>query len=801
MRTVLLLSSALVALAPLTAHAEDVAANAPNQAAAASQDSDPNEIIVSARRRDERLQDVPVAVSAVSGEALANAAVSDLARVASLVPSLIIGRAATGSSANIYLRGVGSTSLSSAFDQSVSINMDGIAMSRGREIVTSQFDLQRIEVLKGPQALFFGKNSTGGVITVVTADPTDELEASVRLGYEFEAKEKFGEAMISGPLGQGLSARVAVRGSKMKGYFNNLAQANTTFGMLRQPTTRDLPREESLAGRITFKYDDGGAFNATLKGSFSHFEDGGQLSSVDSGCAAGRTSPLPTSGVIDPNRGCSIDGNISMANIPASVAALMDYARDGNPYTDYNSAYGVLTMNYEAGPVTLSSVTGGYKFTQDDLNTFNGATAGIFVTQHAKYQQFSQELRAISDLEGPLNFTLGAFYAKSKFDFTTAVITQALPFVSADNRYDQFHRLNGYDGESASAFAELRYAPVEQIEISGGARWTHEAKDTFVFQDYTHPLVRAQLPNGARFDDRYREDNVSPQGVISWKPNRDLMVYAAYKEGFKAGGYNTSMVIQAATKKADGEFRSEKAKGFEVGLRSTPMPGLLFNLTAYDYDYNDLQNQIFDPVSLGQRVSNAGTLTTRGVELETNYSPLGSGFEAHANIAYNDARYHDYIATCFGGQKPSEGCSLRPAANGVPTSQDFEDRRPPRAPEWSGRIGASYGVEVGSGLKVTFGSDMSFSSSYYFIDSLRPEGVQKAFQKLDASIRLANEDNGWELSLIGRNLTNELVVVGGADVAQQSGAGGTGTVNGVRSDYTAVLERPRQVYLQFTKKF
>lgn len=795
LKRILIATTALATMMPVAAYAQA----APQGDTADAGGSD--EIIVTARRRNESLQDVPVAVAAISGEALANSGVADLTRVSSLVPSLVIGRAATGSSANIYLRGVGSTALSSAFDQSVSINMDGIAMSRGREIVNSQFDLQRIEVLKGPQALFFGKNSTGGVITVVTADPTDEFEGSVRLGYEAEGKEMFGEAMISGPLTDTVSARLAVRGSTMDGYFNNLAASSTNFGMYRTPPSRDVPRERTLAGRLTLKFDPGNDFDATLKLSASHFEDGGQLSSVDSGCAAGRTTPLPSSGIVDPNRGCTIDGNISMANIPQNVAAVMDYARDGNPYTDYDSYYGVLTMNYTTGPVTLTSVTAGYKFKQTDLNTFNGAGAGIFVTQLAEYKQFSQELRAISNFDGPLNFTLGAFYAKSDFTFNTAVITQALPFVAADNRYDQFHRLNGFDGESLSAFAELRYNLTEQLELSGGARWSRESKDTYVFQDYTHPLVRASLPMGVRYDDRYRENNVSPQAVISWKPTSDIMVYGAYKEGFKAGGFNTSIVIQAATRKADGEFGSEKAKGFEVGLRSDITPDLRFNLTAYDYDYNDLQNQIFDPVTLGQRVSNAGKLTTRGVEVETSWSPSGSGFEAHATVAYNDAQYHDYVATCYGGQKPAEGCSLRPAANGVPTSQDFEGRQPPRAPKWAGRIGASYGFDATSALRVTLGSDLSFSSSYFFIDSLRPEGVQKAVQKLDASIKVGNEADGWEVALIGRNLTNELVIVGGADVAQQGGAGGTGTVNGVRSDYTAVLERPRQVYLQFTKKF
>src|SRR5690606_23695827 len=166
------------------------------------------EIIVSARRRDERLIDAPVAITAFGGESLDSYAITEFSDMSSLIPTMIAGKAASGSSASIFLRGVGSTALSAGFDQSVSFVVDGMPMSRGREISLSQYDVSRVEVLKGPQALFFGKNATGGLISVVTNNPTDEFEAGLKAGYGFEAQEKYGEGFISGPLTEGLRARL-----------------------------------------------------------------------------------------------------------------------------------------------------------------------------------------------------------------------------------------------------------------------------------------------------------------------------------------------------------------------------------------------------------------------------------------------------------------------------------------------------------------------------------------------------------------------------------------------------------------
>ncbi|MFW6093526.1 MAG: TonB-dependent receptor [Pseudomonadota bacterium] len=761
------------------------------------------QVVVTARRREESLQDVPVAITALSGGDVDRYATADLSSISQMVPSLVVGRAATGSSANLYLRGVGSTSLSSGFDQSVSINVDGVSMSRGREIINSMYDLRKVEVMKGPQALFFGKNSTAGVIAVESADPTREFEASFKTGYEIEADETYSEGVISGPLTEKLRARLAVRYSKMDGYFTNDAEPATALGFSRDPLSEEQPEEESLAGRITAIYEHSDTLDFELKVAASRIEDSGQLSRIDRGCAAGRDSSLSTFGVADPNAGCEIDGHLSLAKMPAELAGPTPYARDGDPYTDYESHNASLTANWSVGAVDLTSVTGHYGFRQPDMNAFNGATSSIYVTQFAEYDQFSQELRAVTTFDGPLNATAGLYYASSENTFNTAVLLAPLPVDPATGRYDSFNRDGGFDGESTSAFVELQWDILADLELAGGARWSREEKDSYIENVYTHPFVRSAFPPGVRFEDEFRDDNVSPQATLTWYAAENVMLYAAYKEGFKAGGFNTSMVILPTSTASDARFDSEEASGVELGARTTLFDRrLTLNATAYDFDYDELQNQIFDPVTLGQAVANVGTLRTRGLELESLWRVPGiDGLNLRADVAYNDAEYSDYVGTCYAGQTIAEGCNLVPGPNGAFTSQDFDGRTPPRAPEWSGRAGGTYSFPVSDGTWIEVTADLSYSDEYYFNDGLRPDMVQDSFSRLDASVRLMNDYEGWELALIGRNLTDELVVTSGNDVAAQDGVGGTGTASGVRADYTAVLERPRQVMLQFRKDF
>ncbi|QKR98402.1 TonB-dependent receptor [Sphingomonas sp. CL5.1] len=804
--TLLTGASALVMAAGLAftaseARAQDAAAApAPQHNAGPALDPD-SDIVVTARRQVESLQTVPVAVQAIGGATLAKYAVNDISSISQLVPSMVVGRQASGSSASIFLRGVGSSPLSSGFDQSVSLNLDGLAMSRGKELLTSQYDLARVEVLKGPQALFFGKNSTGGVITLTSADPTDVFEMGAKMGYEFQAREMYGEAYISGPITDKLKGRFAFRGSTSEGPYYNTAQSNSLGGFFRPVFSDRRGASTTKAGRVTLKYDDPDFVNVTLKASLTQVDDDSASAIYERKCAAGGTTPRPTNGIAEPYTNCVIDGHNGFAAMPQQIANVFPYARDGRPYTDYDAYTVVLTLEKDIGPVTLTSVTGQYGFRQEDLQSASGSTAGIYFTQRNKQRQFSQEFRAVTNFDGPFNITAGAYYADQSYRFNTAAMVGAtIPRDPVTGRYDSFYRENGINGKTYSAFAELRWKLVDTLELAGGARYSREEKDSFVRNTYASPYVPT-MPANAGFTDRYRENNVSPQATLTWTPTSDFMLYGAYKEGFKAGGYNTSLTILTSSKAGDGRFGSEKARGFEAGVRTQSFDRQLrFNVTAYSYGYYGLQVQVFDAQTIASRVANAGELRTKGVETELNFRPTGSPFELHASVAYNDAKFHDYIGSCYTGQTIAEGCNLTAGPTGAFNNQSYDGRTAPKAPKWAGRIGASYDAPIASGWRLGLNGDVSFSSRYNYTDTLRPDGYQSAFQRIDAGIRVFTDDNRWEVALIGRNLTNKYVVTSANDMPAQ-GASGTGTTSGVRSDMNAMVDRPRSIFLQTSFKF
>ncbi len=786
---------------PVTAWAEAAPADevtADNQA----------EIIVSARRKDERLVDAPVAITAIGGAQLEDKAITRFSDIATQVPTMIAGKAASGSSASIFLRGVGSTALSAGFDQSVSFVVDGMPMSRGREIGLSQYDVQRVEVLKGPQALFFGKNTTGGLISVSTNNPTDQFEAGLRGGYGFEARDKYADGYISGPLGDTLKARLAFRVSDSDGAFTNTAAPSYTdpLGMTRQRNSDRRGGGRTLSGRVTLDWSPTDSLSFVLKTGYTDQKDGGPTDSLERICGGGRLVPFTANGIPpSPNADCKIDGRSDSSTIPTAVAAAnYRYAGDGHMYSRLKSGFAVLNAKLTSDVMDVNSITSYYRFKQNDLNNVSGEAYPATFSQLADYRQFGEELRFQTKFDGALNALFGVFYSHGKFVFNTDAYIFPVPISPVTNTYTTFKRDNGFSSDSMSAFLQLTAAVTEQLELSGGARYSVESRNSFQQSLPGHLAFAAAFPGNMRLQDRFRDTNLSPEVTLRYKPSRDLTVYAAYKQGFKSGGFNISQTLTAAATVAAAHYGSEEAKGGEVGLRSILLDGALaFNATAYLYDYIGLQVQNFDPVTIGQVVANAGKLRTQGVEADFTLKVPGlSGLSFHGAAAYNKATYHGYVGQCYGGQTVAAGCNLLKAASGAFTSQDYSGRTPPKAPRFGGALGFAYEMPLAdNGMSLTLSGDMTHTSRYNFTDTLRPDAVQAAFTKFDAALRLKGPDDRWSVSLIGRNLTNKLVVTAANDIPFAGGTG-TGTAGtGVLADMSAFVENPREVFVEVGFKF
>ena len=671
----LLLSTALVT--PSMAWAQEQPAQEPAPGGVATAPSgavepanatpatDPSDIIVTARRRNERLLDVPVAITAVGGETLATYQVSRVTDLSTFVPSLVTSKAASGSSASVFLRGVGSTALSAGFDTSVSFVIDGLPMSRGREIALPQFDIQRVEVLKGPQALYFGKNTTGGLISVVSNGPTETFQAGIKGGYGFKAQEKYVDGFISGPLTDTLRARIAARYSDSNGAFINSAAPTYTNYIPGQFRTRDRDRRgfsQSLGVRGTVEWKPSEALSLQLKGGASSVNDGGPTDLIERVCGDGRTTPLPsTFGATfppSPNADCKIDGRSDLSALPIQVAQTgFRYARDGKMYADFDSQFAVLTANVTSDPFDVTSITGFYHFKQTDLNTVAGEAFPVGFSQFADFEQFSQELRFQSKFQGPFNVLFGGFYANGKFIFNTDAYLFPIPLDPVNNTYRSFSRDDGFKSDSLSFFAQGTLDITSQLQLSAGARYSLEARDSYQLSNPSHIALAAVFPGGIVLRDRYRDTNVSPEVSLRYKPDPDTSLYASYKQGFKSGGFNISQTLTPASNVQSGRFAAETAEGAEIGLHTLQFNRRLnFNAAIYHYIYSNLQVQFYDPQANTLIAGNAGKLRTQGVEADFNYRVPGiQGFSVRGAAAYNDAKYQNYIGQCYAGQTIAAG--------------------------------------------------------------------------------------------------------------------------------------------------
>ncbi len=798
-----------VALSVLATEALLPAAKAEEPAAPVAQSGDQDEarmrklgvVTVTARRKEETLQEAPVAITAFSGDAMSDLAIADITDLSTQVPSMVVGRASSGSSASIFLRGVGTTSLSAGFDQSVSFNLDGLAMSRGREILFSQYDIERVEVLKGPQALFYGKNATGGLISVVTKDPTDEFEAGGKIGYGFEAEDLYAEGFVSGPLTDQLKARLAVRLRDAEGSFENSAASSTVspLGYTRK-SLGVRGGGETWSGRLTLVYEPNELFDFKLKAGTTHNEDGGATDYLERICGAGRMTPSPANGVPpSPNADCKLNGVTDVSSLPKEVVqAGYRWAKDGATYSELESNYLVLNSYLHLDTLEITSITSYYDFVQKDLNNVSGEAYPASFSQFADFQQFSQELRFQTEWNSPVNLMFGAFYSDSDFVFNTDAYIFPVPPDPTTGDYVTFRRDNGFEGTTTSLYAEATWDIAEKWELAGGARWSREERDSYQRSLPAHVAFAGAFPGGLALNDDFSDENVSPQVTLRYQPNTDLSFYGAYKEGFKTGGFNISQTLTPATTLAAGQFDSETAKGVEFGVRSILFDGqLALNATVYDYTYEDLQVQRFDPSTVGMIVDNAGELSTTGFEFDFNWVPRAvDGLIVRGAFAYNDAEYSDYVGACYGGQTIAEGCDQL-ESGGAFTSQVMSGRTPPKAPETAGRLGGVYRFPVFGEFEAQVTGDVSYTSEYNWTDTLRPDAVQDAFTKFDATVTLFAPNDRWKVSLIGRNLTEEFVITSANDIPFTGGTG-TGTTTGYVADMSAIVQNPREVFLEFS---
>ena len=769
----------------------------PAQSVAAESARVIEEIVVTARKREESLQETAVAVSVLTDEAITAQRIEGVTDLGTIIPGMVAGRTGSGTAGNIYLRGIGTGRSNPSFDQAVSINIDGIGISSAALLNAGMFDMERIEVLRGPQALFYGKNSPGGVMVIHTKDPTDEFELELSAMYETEGEEPAVRAIISGPLSDTLGARLAVGWSDADNHLFDVHNMDvfetgpdgqpvqTAFGTDKHPV-----QIEKVFAIGTLLWEPTDQFSAKLKVAHQTV-DGGTYFFNFQRTQCGRGAPqmiYPVPGI----DACKMDGKLVAGGINPLLTpfelAFPDYLGDG--FGNEEDNFVALEMTYEMdNDLTLTSVTGYYDNHIDRFGEASGqVAAGLLNGIVLDLDQWSQEIRLTSNYAGPVNFSLGAFYEEKDLYGETSVTLGSNIIGLPVGALGVFaiplgRQLNWQDSVAYSVFGQLDWEFVENWRLTAGARYTYEEKKSDISVDFPGvPAIDVLL-----VDDKPDWTNVSPEVTLSYQHSDDVMFFASYRTGFKSGGfdhaYKTSnlVALAGAGLPYDPIYDEEEVDGFEVGMKSTLLDGTLrFNATAYSYDYDDLQLSLTRFLADGSPtllVLNAAKSSLAGLELETFWVTPVDGLTLTANIALSDTEFKDYTPPCTRGQTIAQGCNLNPnPATGNFRNADMSGEPLSLAPDWSATFALDYSVPVASNWSLAFNLTASYKDDYNQTSELIPDDWQmEGFWWTNASVSVHSADDKWEFYVRGVNLGNERYTVMGLSAFGSGNPALTGT--------------------------
>jgi iron complex outermembrane recepter protein len=788
------------------------AAPAAAQTEATASESTAGEIIVTARKREEASIDVPVVANIIGSETIERTQITDLSDIARYAPGLQVGESVLSTGTQISLRGYGTSASDPGVDQSVALNIDGMTFTQGLAFQSGLFDLAQIEVLKGPQSLFFGKSSPGGVIAIRTADPGNELEVIARAGYEFEAREARGELIVSTPITETLGFRLAGQVWDRGGFFRNKAQALPNTGAQDPKDRLGGGNGYQLRGTLLFRPSD--VFDARLKLNYVHdyneYSGSLQLTSCPDGRAPRAGNPFPPT--INPNDDCTLDRDVYLVDL--SPAGFPQIASQKPQHTDRDQFYGTLELNFRpSDAITVTSLTGYYNIDNDIIgfNAFQSGYSGpVFgIKSFYNREEFQQELRVNSDFDGPINFTAGAFYQTADVrvrqeTHANQVLTPARPVFLAGTVHD-------LEIESISGFGQLRYRPVEQLEIAAGGRYTSEKRSDTVINAVNGTPISIRNP-------QFTSNTFSPEVTVTYEATPDLTIFASYKKGYKAGSYTLTRVPGPTNGVPyDNSFGDEKIEGGEIGLKSRLVDRQLsLNVAGYYYNIKGLQAGVSEADSIVgglpiARTLNAGAGRSYGIDLELNYAPRSvPGLQFYGLVNWNKTKFTEFDnVPCYGGQTIAMGCDQNPNSSGLFTAQDVAGTPFVRAPEWQATFGAVYEMPVGNGWSLTLSNENHYSSAYRTTLGLRPDFTQPQHFRIGGTVAIKSPDEQWELALIGKNLTNQITsgYCSPSNFGNSSNNSGTtqvtgGTISGPDGidELACSAERGRSVWVRLTFK-
>jgi iron complex outermembrane receptor protein len=762
------------------------------------------ELVVTARRREEGLQNAPIAISAYTGETLEYRGVTKLDEITRFVPNLTIENnpsfGGASNSAAIYIRGIGQKEFLPTSEPGVGLYVDGVYIARSVGAILDLIDIERLEVLRGPQGTLFGRNTIGGAIniTTVTPEPGDEFGGEIGAAYGTDDRINLRGA-LNIPMGDTLAARVSVASFQQDGYVDR------SDGI-------DLGDDDTITGRLAVAWRPSDRLSLDFRLDATRDKENGpamELLGIDftdlsqlNGLVAAVPPPMAfvhniTTAAVGPGQPCAatdaagngITSNPNSPNCYDNRYVGKDGKNDGTaPARSESDVLGLSAdISYEINDnLTLRSITAWRDLDSEFARDGDHSPHRISQFQDTLEQtQFTQELQLLGTYER-MNWIAGIYYFAEDGDNENTL----------DFTISNFRSGGGFDNKSMAAFAQLTYDFTDQLHLTVGGRYTDESKkfhpDQVIYQNYYagisqvlppgHPLAALDAPflqAGTRIlPDLEKEleiNEFTPMVNLSYDFADNIMAYATYSEGFKSGGFTQRVfppVIPPFTAPPGTPdidliptYDPEFVDVYELGFKSTLLDGRMrFNGAIFHTDYDDLQVQVFD--SVAPVTENIGSASIDGVELEMQTAP-GDGWLVEASLSWLDAGY-DEIGTDL---------TL------IGSDNEFE-----RVPEWASSVGVSKEFMLNEMGSLVVRVDWSYRDDTYN-DAYNTEILKTdAYHLWDASVRWTNTQEDLSVILSGRNLGDEEFLV-------------TGVYGTAFQSYEGIFDRGQQWLFEVRKNF
>ncbi len=739
------------------------------------------EVVVTATKRQESLQDVPVSVAAVTVETIEDMGIVDMEEISLHIPNF--EAAISTILPNLYVRGLG-TGTSHSIEQPVGRFVDDVYIGRGAASMLGFLDIEAVEVLRGPQGTLFGKNTLAGAMIIRTGEPTDEPRGRANVSYGWYGTQgNFTEvdAFASGPLGANTRARLAFRYADSDGYVEN--RLNGPDGGIR----------EDVGVRLKLEQDIGANTMLQLKLEHGEYETEGNTSMEIVGPPENNPGIANVFRMLSPGWSGDLDweADYTCADDPPVVHSLPGFC----PGREQDVQTAVLRLTHDFAAGELLSITGyqKYEFLDRFMAIDMGIAGGAYnALRDEDYDALSQELRFTSDTDGNSDYIVGLFYEKSnlhRFSNTDFDLTKfpGLPLkLQQDEVFDQ-------ETETLALFGQYRRHFGDRLAVSVGGRVTDEKK-TYKFHRYYEPFGTPYDPDTVLpfppgpfgpleaaidrpIEDR-SETRFTPSVNVQYQVSDTVMIYATASRGYKAGGFSDRV---SSDPDDSIQFEEEVVDAIEAGAKGLFLDGSLeLNAALFHMKIDDLQVSSSIPGTVAFQVQNAAEAVGRGLEVDGRWS-LGEQWLLGGNLAYTDAYYDSFPnADCTPGQAAAFG--------GPGCTQDLKGKPLIFAPAWKGTLFVEFTTRIMGEWGLQMCADFTHSDEYYTDSPLSPGTLQESYRVINASVWFTSPSERYRIGLIGRNLTEAAY--------RRFGLASPGS-----SVYLAELSLPRRILLKFTANF